>query len=64
MRRRNWKEVLAPALFAYRTAMNSSTKFSPFMLVFGSKAKFPMQRLLTSDIIYNSVSDYLAQQLT
>jgi hypothetical protein len=34
----NWESALAPSLLAYRTAVSSVTKYSPFYLTFGRHA--------------------------
>jgi Integrase zinc binding domain/Integrase core domain len=41
----NWDQYIAPVLFAYRTAKHSSTKMTPFYLVYGREAKLPMDNL-------------------
>jgi len=37
-----WDLHIAPVLFAYRTAQQSSTKMSPFLLTYGREAKLPL----------------------
>ena len=37
----HWDEVLAPVLFAYRSAVNSSTGFSPYEMLYGRAPKLP-----------------------
>ena len=37
----DWERYLSMALFAYRTAVHSSTGVSPFMLMFGRPPKIP-----------------------
>jgi hypothetical protein len=59
----DWNNTLGPALFAYRSSTNGTTNHSPFMLVFGKEAKFPIQRLLQDEQIYTSASDYLAKHI-
>jgi hypothetical protein len=36
-----WDEYIAPALFAYRTSKHSTTRVTPFYLVYGREAKLP-----------------------
>ena len=38
----DWDQYIAPTLFAYRTSKHSTTKISPFYLVYGREAKLPM----------------------
>ena len=37
-----WDTFIAPALFAYRTSKNATTKIEPFYLVYGRPAKLPI----------------------
>ncbi len=39
----HWEEKLPYALFAYRTAEHSSTKATPFYLVYGRQARLPVE---------------------
>ena len=39
----NWDDRLEEVLFAIRTKKQSSTKFSPFFLLYGREAVFPSQ---------------------
>jgi transposase InsO family protein len=39
---REWDQFVQSALFAYRTKIQSSTKFDPFFLMYGRKAKTPL----------------------
>ncbi len=36
-----WDIFIEPALWAHRTAINSSTQLSPFMIVYGIQSQFP-----------------------
>lgn len=36
-----WDNYIAPVLFSYRTSQHSTTKVSPFLLVYGREAKLP-----------------------
>ena len=40
---KEWPRFIAPLLFAYREAPQSSTKFSPFELVYGRSVRGPLQ---------------------
>lgn len=37
----NWDKYIAPALFSYRTSKHSTTRLTPFFLVYGREAKLP-----------------------
>src|ERR1044071_1646603 len=37
-----WDKFVAPALFSYRTSKHSTTRISPFYLVYGREAKLPV----------------------
>lgn len=41
--KRNWDEVLPSALFAYRSTINSTTKYTPFFLLYGRTPRFPSE---------------------
>jgi Integrase zinc binding domain/Integrase core domain len=38
---RDWDNYIAPILFSYRTSRHSTTRVSPFFLVYGREAKLP-----------------------
>ena len=38
----DWDQYIAPILFAYRTSKHSTTKVTPFYLVYGREARLPM----------------------
>ena len=42
----DWEDVLAPALFAMRTCIGESTKFSSFFLIYGRDPTVPMDTIL------------------
>lgn len=42
---KEWPRYLAPLLFAYREAPQSSTRFSPFELMYGRSVRGPLQLL-------------------
>ena len=44
-----WDKYIAPVLFAYRTTKHNTTKFTPFFLVYGRKAKLPVDNLKLKD---------------
>ena len=39
----NWDEYLDPVLFGIRTSVQESTKFTPFYLMYGREARFPLE---------------------
>ena len=39
----DWDEYLDPILFSVRTSVQESTKFTPFYLMHGREARFPME---------------------
>jgi transposase InsO family protein len=41
----DWDLYIAPTLFAYRTSKHSTTRISPFFLVYGREAKLPLDSL-------------------
>ncbi len=43
---RNWNQHLAPALFAYRTAVHESTGYTPFLLTNGRSPNLPVDVML------------------
>ncbi len=43
----NWDELIPFALYAYRTAIHASTKYTPFELMFGRVAKSPVEIVLS-----------------
>ena len=38
----DWDQLLDPILFAYRTSIQSSSKFSPFFLMYGRRPRLPI----------------------
>jgi hypothetical protein len=52
-----WDEYVSPVLFAYRTSKNSTTKISPFYLVYGRQASLPLDNLSGNE-------ERLAERLT
>ena len=53
----DWNQHIAPVLFAYRTAKQSSTKMTPFYLVYGRHPQLPTMD--TSEVIENNILDKL-----
>jgi hypothetical protein len=41
---KQWDNVLPAITFAINASVNSSTKYSPFEVVFGSRPKFPLHQ--------------------
>ena len=45
---KNWDQALHFVAFAYNTAINASTGFSPFYLMYGREAVFPIERFINN----------------
>lgn len=39
----DWDEAIDDILFAYRTSVHATTKYSPFYLMFGRQARLPIE---------------------
>ena len=39
----DWDDYLDPVLFGIRTSVHESTKFTPFFLMYGREARFPLE---------------------
>lgn len=50
----NWDDFIPAALFAYHTSMHASTKFTPFEIMFGRKARLPIDLKCNEDEEDNS----------
>ena len=44
-----WDKFIGPVLFAYRTTPQSTTKMTPFFLMYGREAKLPMDNLKSDE---------------
>jgi hypothetical protein len=53
----DWDEFIAPVLFAYRTSKQSSTKFTPFYLVYGHNPTMPYMEM--DEIMEGNILDRL-----
>ena len=51
---KDWDEFLPYACFAFRTSRNEFTKETPFYLLFGRTAKFPVDRVFSQEEEYGS----------
>lgn len=60
---KNWDKYINHAVFIMNTTINTSTGFSPYELVYGRKAAYPIDRLLYDDEIFNSVKEYMQNLL-
>ena len=49
----NWDKHISPILFAYRTAKQSSTKMTPFYLVYGRNPQVPPMEM--DEVINNNI---------
>ena len=61
-RQTEWDVYLPWVLFAYRTATNASTRFSPFFMLHGFEARHPTEALFNTAHEYASTHEYV--QLT
>ena len=59
----NWDKYINHAVFAINTTINEATGFSPYELVYGRQASYPIDRLLYDDEIFNSVGEYMQNLL-
>jgi len=59
----DWDRILNFVLFAYNTAEQDSTKFSPFFLLYGRQPKLPFEQALiqSKNRIYIDPSDYITE---
>lgn len=55
----NWDEWVGSAVFTYNTSENTSTKYTPFNLLFGWDPKIPGSLSREPEVVYN-YSNYLA----
>ena len=55
----HWDKYLNQVVFVINTTVNKVTGFSPYELVYGRKAAYPIDRLLYDDEIFNSVGEYM-----
>jgi len=61
----NWDHYLSLALFAYRTAVQSTTRYSPFQLLYGREAILPQElRYLPQGSSYQPEQDEYFAELT
>lgn len=57
---RKWDSLIPLVLFAYRTAKQNTTKITPFYLVYGREARFPIH---PSEIEEEILEDTFLQRL-
>ena len=58
-----WDKYIAPALFAYRTRKQNSTKIPPFYLTYGRKARLPMEEEQIREITLVERIEHLIENL-
>ena len=60
----NWDQYLPAVVFAMNIAVNASTGYSPFEVIFGERPKFPLSRHSTElRSVPGSIIDYLKQKI-
>ena len=57
----DWDEHLNYCIWAYRTSVNDTTKFSPFYLMYGRDPLFPIDAMLESEETYRSSEEYVSE---
>lgn len=57
-----WEKFLPYALFAYRSTPQASTKFSPFMLLYGREPNFPIDTQILSERLVDPTFPATAQE--
>ena len=50
----DWDELLAPLAFAYNTAVHSTTKVSPFEMVYGRKPRLPIDLIFPTEVEFKA----------
>lgn len=61
---KNWDKYVNHVVFVMNTTINKSTGYTPYELIYGRKACYPIDRLLNDDEVFNSVGDYLQDLIT
>lgn len=59
----DWDQYINACQFAYRSAINSTTGYSPFYLVYGREPRFPMDIMLQRREYYENNDDYISKLL-
>ena len=59
----NWDEVLPKIVFGYNTSQQTSTKLTPFELLYGREAKFPIEITLNQNKLTQFSVDYVQQMI-
>ena len=60
----NWDQYLPAVVFAMNIAVNESTGYSPFEVIFGERSKFPLSSHSTElRSVPVSIRDYLKQKI-
>ena len=63
-KKRKWPQYLPQILFAYNTTEHASTSYSPYELMFGQKAKLPVDFLLATtdnNLVPGSTHDWVVE---
>jgi hypothetical protein len=59
----DWDKHINACQFAYRSAVNSSTSYSPFYLLHGREPRFPIDAMLQRREYYDNKDDYISRLL-
>ena len=60
----DWDLYLSSALFAIRTMKQETTKFTPFELTYGRKAKQPVDQIIEETLLKEPLEERLSYQIT
>jgi transposase InsO family protein len=60
---KNWDKYINHVIFVMNTTINQSTGYTPYELIYGRKACYPIDRLLNDDEIFSSIDHYLQDLL-
>ena len=59
----NWENYIHHTIFVINTTVNTTTGFTPYELVYGRKASYPIDRLLYDDEVFSSTNAYFQDLL-
>ena len=59
----DWDQMIPAALFAYRTCRHETTKRTPFFLLYGREATYPVETVVTTQIPSTAMQETIDDQL-